>query len=66
MMKPIKDSLKDKDEMGATALKSKLSEDKEDIRKRIMAGYRDIFGDDENLKKHTKKKTTAESMATTV
>lgn len=68
MMEPISKSERgDKDEMGAIAVKSKLSQDMEIINERIEKGYKKMFGDDEEIDiPGVIGRTSAESMAGTV
>jgi len=65
LMEPIGKSLKgDKDEMGAIAVKSKLSQDMEIINERIEKGYKRMFGDDSEIDiPGVTGRTSAESMA---
>lgn len=66
MMKPIekKDGEKDKDEISAIQVKSKLSEEMEKLSQRIEAGYRKVFGSDDSLGlPENTGRTTVEMMA---
>lgn len=66
MMEPITKSaeVKDKDEMTAISIKSKLSQDMEVINERIEKGYKKMFGDDTEIDiPGVIGRTTAESMS---
>lgn len=69
MMEPIvkQDGEKEKDELAAISIKSKLSQDMEVLNDRIEKGYRKIFGDEtDKLMDKTPARTSVESMAGTV
>lgn len=62
MMQPIEDKdTKEKDVMSAISIKSKLSEDMANIRGRIEADYKKLYGDDELEKVITQKKFRPEN-----
>lgn len=56
MMLPINRTTKDKDDVSAVALKTKLSEDKESIGRRLDQNWLKFFSDDEDLKTKVEKK----------
>lgn len=66
MMEPITkdDNTKEKDELAAINIKSKLSEDMEKLNERIEKGYKKLFGDDSaTLTAALPGRTTVESMS---
>lgn len=56
MLLPIGRTNKDKDDVSAVSLKTKLSEDKESIGQRLDNNWNKFFGEDDELKKKAEKK----------
>lgn len=55
MLLPINRTNKDKDDVSAVALKTKLGEDKENIAERLDRNWNKFLGDDEELKRKVQK-----------
>lgn len=68
LMKPIEEdeNAKEKDLISAIAVKSTLSKEMREINERIEAGYKKLFGADEDLSAIKINKITPESMASKV